>query len=541
MRTFSYPASLLALGLAACAGSPAPHAPPPASKAPAAGLARHASALARDAEGRGAPQHVAAEEPKPAASGAKSAPERAPADKDARPRIGALSEFARIYKHASFEGLALGRLRMGTSVPLKSTKPVEGKGCGRGWFAVEPRGYVCLNRETTLDLDDPYYRALAGAAPGPEGVWHYRYAFSNGAPMYSRVPTDEEAEQHEKGFGPRRSYVQLGEWGRGHEELLVDHPIQATDPVPAIFAGGERHVGGGTRDTRRLVWRVIPNGSILSYARAFEMHGRVWLMTPDLMLVPADRVRDIRRSTFHGVMLGDGVELPLAWNRTKGTKPKYVRKDGEMVAVPGALAPKSWIMVSEDKLVDGGRTYLPVRGEADTFVDAADVTLTTRRKGPLPSGVSPGERWIEAKILPGTLTAYEGDRPVRATLFSPGKGGVPASPDEDHTKWATTSIGYFPIEWKDHIATMTNEHGEPKVYWFADVPHIQYLRAPLAMHVAFWHEDFGNPKSAECVNVSPEDGRWLFDWTLPHLPEGWGGIRPGDGNGKSTPVIVTAR
>jgi hypothetical protein len=88
---------------------------------------------------------------------------------------------------------------------------------------------------------------------------------------------------------------------------------------------------------------------------------------------------------------------------------------------------------------------------------------------------------------------------------------------------------------------MSSEPREPTVMWFTDVPHIQYLKAPLAMHVSMWHEDFGNPKSAECVNVSPEDGRFLFKWTTPTLPEGWGGIRPGDGNGKSTPVVVTAR
>jgi len=61
------------------------------------------------------------------------------------------------------------------------------------------------------------------------------------------------------------------------------------------------------------------------------------------------------------------------------------------------------------------------------------------------------------------------------------------------------------------------------------------------MHVAYWHEDFGKPKSAECVNVSPKDGKWLFAWTEPALPEGWGGIRPGDGNGRSTPVLITAK
>ena len=167
------------------------------------------------------------------------------------------------------------------------------------------------------------------------------------------------------------------------------------------------------------------------------------------------------------------------------------------------------------------------------------MTVSTARAG-LPRGVGAGDKWIEVKIVPGTLTAYEGARPVYATLISPGKGGVPA-PGQDHAKYATTALGTFPIEWKDRVDTMSSEPREPIVMWFTDVPHIQYLRAPLAMHVSLWHEDFGNPKSAECVNVSPEDGHFLFNWTTPALPEGWGGIRPGDGNGKSTPVVVTAR
>ena len=90
---------------------------------------------------------------------------------------------------------------MGTSIVLKSKEPVPGKGCGRGWYAVEPRGYVCSSPQTTLDLEEPYFKALAAMTPGPEDVWHYHYAFSNDAPMYSRVPTDEEADKFEKRFG----------------------------------------------------------------------------------------------------------------------------------------------------------------------------------------------------------------------------------------------------------------------------------------------------------------------------------------------------
>ncbi|NUQ72983.1 MAG: L,D-transpeptidase family protein [Polyangiaceae bacterium] len=459
---------------------------------------------------------------------------------DTRPRMGAIGQFAYIYKRPAKKGLALGYIRMGTAVPLLSDRPVRGDGCKRGWYAVAPRGYACLEKnKTTLDLNDPYFSALKEVAP-KEGVWPYRYAFSNGAPMYSRVPTPAEQEKHEKKFGPRGSYVQLAEWSAGHEELLSTDPITATDPVPSFFAGGKRQVGGGPRDPRQLVWRVIPNGSMLAYAKAFQAEGRTWLLTPDLMLVPADRVRAIRPSEFQGVELGRGIELPLAWNRAHGPKPKYRRAEGgALVKINGAFGGKSYVPITGEEILHNGEEYWAVRGEPDTFVAASDVTIARARKE-MPRGLEPNRKWIEVKILPGTLTAYEGLRPIFSTLFSPGKGGVPV-PGHDHTKYATTATGYFPIEWKDRVATMSNEKSEPKVLWFSDVPNIQYLRPPLAMHVAYWHEDFGKPKSAECVNVSPKDGKWLFAWTEPALPEGWGGIRPGDGNGRSTPVLITAK
>ena len=458
---------------------------------------------------------------------------------DPRPRMGAVGPFAYIYAKPAVEGLALGYIRMGTSVALRSDKPIQGKGCGRGFYAVEPRGYACLDPKTTLDLADPYYRALASVAPGATGTWYYRYAFSNGAPMYSRVPSAEEIAKEDARFGRRGAYVQLAEWSKGHEELLTPEPIVATDPVPEFLAEGRRTVGGGTRDPRRLLWRVIPNGSMLAYAKAFEAGGRTYLLTPDLMLVPADRVRGIRRSTFHGVRLEGGLDLPLAWNRAKEAKPKLRLRAGRLEAIPGALAPKTHVAIEEVAVTLDGRRVYPLRGEAGLYVDARDVTVASARKG-LPRGVDPGQKWVEVKILPGTLTAYVGERPVYSTLFSPGKGGVPV-PGHDHTKYATTATGFFPPEWKDRVATMSNEKSEPKVLWFTDVPHIQYLKPPLALHVAYWHEDFGNPKSAECVNVSPEDGRFLFEWTDPVLPEGWGGVRPGGGNGKSTPVLISAQ
>ena len=91
------------------------------------------------------------EDPGAAEARAKTAPEAIVAKKDDRPRIGALSAFVFIYPHPAYEGLAIGSVRIGTTVALKSKDPVPGKGCGRGWLAVEPRGFVCPNLLPNLE------------------------------------------------------------------------------------------------------------------------------------------------------------------------------------------------------------------------------------------------------------------------------------------------------------------------------------------------------------------------------------------------------
>jgi hypothetical protein len=433
--------------------------------------------------------------------------------------------------------VALGNVRMGTSVKLRSEQPIQGSGCARGWYAVQPRGYVCLSQRTTLDMSDPYYLAQRDVAPKRGALFPYSYAYSRGAPMYSRVPTPAEWKRAEMVHGKVGTFETLGPWAEGHEELLEDRKIEATDAVPWYFEGGKRRVSGGTRSAVNLVWKTIPNGSMLAYNRAFEMFGRVWLVTADLTVVPADRVQPIRRSKFKGVELQGDVSLPIAWNRFHDPRPVYQKaKDGDFVATSETLAGKKWVMISGKRHGDKKTGFYELRDRPGHYLQAQDITISRKRKK-LPRAIKPGEKWIDAHITPGTLTAYVGSEPVFATLFSLGKGGHPV-PGNDHSRYATTQTGYFRYEWKEAVATMSNETGDPTVLWFSDVPNIQYIRAPLAMHVAYWHEDFANPKSAECVNMSPEDGRFLFGWTDPKLPEDWGAVRPGGGNGPSTPIMI---
>ena len=74
-------------------------------------------------------------------------------------------------------------------------------------------------------------------------------------------------------------------------------------------------------------------------------------------------------------------------------------------------------------------------------------------------------------------------------------------------------------------------------YSIEDVPFVAYYDRSYALHGAFWHAQFGYMMSHGCLNLSPIDARELFQWTSPHVPNGWHGVFATDKN-PGTRVIV---
>jgi hypothetical protein len=104
-----------------------------------------------------------------------------------------------IWAKPATSGRFLGYMRIGQSVALSAPEPVRGVGCPRGFYRVEPRGYVCHDRTVTLG-GEPVHRAFlrANAHTAPRaGAFPYEYALSNGAPMYSRLPSEGEQRRVE--------------------------------------------------------------------------------------------------------------------------------------------------------------------------------------------------------------------------------------------------------------------------------------------------------------------------------------------------------
>jgi len=89
----------------------------------------------------------------------------------------------------------------------------------------------------------------------------------------------------------------------------------------------------------------------------------------------------------------------------------------------------------------------------------------------------------------------------------------------------------------DGVYGVTKRRGEG-MFQLRDVPYIQYFESGYAIHAAYWHASWGDPKSGGCVNLSPIDARRLFEWSEPRVPEGWHGLRATKDFGLSTEVVL---
>jgi hypothetical protein len=53
-------------------------------------------------------------------------------------------------------------------------------------------------------------------------------------------------------------------------------------------------------------------------------------------------------------------------------------------------------------------------------------------------------------------------------------------------------------------------------YDLPGVPFCTYFtESGIAVHGAYWHNDFGHQRSHGCVNVLADDAQWVYRWSMP--------------------------
>ena len=474
---------LLASGIAATVPKPPPTAP----------------ALA-------APEVVAAPEAT-AAPDADAAPEalHEATPEYSEPSLISIARQTFIFARPSFKAQKVGYLRVG-AVVSRSKTAVGDEGCKRGWYRIQPEGYVCIENSAILDTEGTSpFAELATVRPDRMAALPYQYGRSRypTPPFYARLPSKLEQERSEQEL--------TGHLRARTSEAWKSLPTNAT---PAALLEGK---------SVPMPWGFFREGEPLTTGRAmpdsgfallgvYEHEGRRFALNTDFQLLPLDRLKPVEVSSFHGLQLDDTVTLPVAFVRS-GAANLYAgdpKKTGLTIA--RRLAYREAVPLTGREIVLSGIHYLETR--AGDYIRNERLVRVDKFKNK-PGWANPGRTWIHVSILQQSLVMYRGETPIYATLVSTGVDGL-GDPLETHS----TIRGQFLIHTK-HVSMTMDSEAEGDEFDLRDVPYVQYFQEGYALHAAFWHDSFGQPYSHGCVNLSPLDARALFHLTDPPVPQTW--------------------
>jgi len=128
--------------------------------------------------------------------------------------------------------------------------------------------------------------------------------------------------------------------------------------------------------------------------------------------------------------------------------------------------------------------------------------------GPLSPEVPEENKYIYVDLANQFVTAFEGEKAVLAARCSSGDKG------------SRTPLGEFRTYHKGPSVHMTNQgDAVGHIYDLPGVPWVSFFTGTgVALHGTYWHNDYGRPRSRGCVNLRPDDAKFLYRWTRPEVP-----------------------
>jgi hypothetical protein len=394
------------------------------------------------------------------------------------PKLGAIANVTPILERPASNARPLGALHAGALVARSANRVRKSKDCEGGYYAIFPRGFVCVNQGATLDLGHPTLAAMA-IQPARDQPLPYTYARTRSdSALFERDPRHEDAVQEVQKLTRGSAMAIVGSW--------------------------QAKVGAG--ESERL--GLLTNGR---FVRARDLEAA-------------------RGSTFSGVPLGEEASLPVAFVVKRGVS--LFKPEGDHLSKAEALDYHARVPLSgRFRSVSGTKFW---ESENERWVRDRDATVIQKRSR-YPDFVHDTQRWLDVSVVLGTLVAYEGKKPIFASLVSTGRDRLGSAAASDGEQ-AVTKLGTFEITAK-HL-TLLGAAPERAGERFAlfDLPWVFELSSGQLLYAAYWHDRFGIEHGPGDITLAPEDAQRLFDWSTPALPKAWHSVAS-DGRDKTIVLV----
>lgn len=167
-----------------------------------------------------------------------------------------------------------------------------------------------------------------------------------------------------------------------------------------------------------------------------------------------------------------------------------------------------WYKITDELL------YIDYYVLADHMRMVPDSELT-----PISPDIEPGQKRVDVSIAEQRLWAYEEGELVLDTKVST---GIPGMPTNNGIPTATPR-GSFYIFNKMPVRHMGNGQltSEVGAYELPGVPWVTYFHEwGVAFHGTYWHDNYGNEMSHGCVNMTPDEAKWIYRWATPEHEAG---------------------
>jgi hypothetical protein len=139
---------------------------------------------------------------------------------------------------------------------------------------------------------------------------------------------------------------------------------------------------------------------------------------------------------------------------------------------------------------------------------------------PISPDVPAREKRIEVSLSGQEVRAYEGEHLVLRTRIS---SGIPDTRPKENGIPTITPAGVFSVSKKTPMRHMGDGHitADLEAYELPGVPWVSFFHETgVGFHGTYWHTDFGTPRSHGCINMRPEEAKWLYRWSTPTADTG---------------------